>query len=457
MKSAKGILALTLCITLLFGICGCSALKDSYGGYIRGDSDDAVTDAEGDYSGSLDGPVFAPGESEAADSTTGESTKVDGESAPKEDVTVKTPAGLITAGAWNDNENYEAWRALFEQSSDSDDKGKFFGYTGTKSWGFDSYNRLKVTVGLANDADARVAGATVVAKSSDGAVVFEAVTDATGVAYLFTDGEAGSITVSSGEHTATANYTQEASEEISVTLDGSAEKKDIIDIMFVVDVTGSMGDELYFLKNELADVIDKVAQRYSDATINLALLFYRDDGDREKFAYHNFTNVTNQLGLAAIQLSLDKQNANGGGDYPEAVDEALELAVSKQWNTAATTKLIFHVLDAPPHSKTEDMERYKASVEAAASKGIRICPILCSGAEILTEYVVRQAALYTAGTFIFVTDDSGIGNAHHDPQLPNVTIEALNSLLVRIIDGYHSGEFAPPVYYKEDKLINQTQ
>ena len=87
---------------------------------------------------------------------------------------------------------------------------------------------------------------------------------------------------------------------------------------------------------------------------------------------------------------------------------------------------------------------------AAAEKGIRVCPVLCSGADYLTEYVMRQAAIYTGGTFVFVTDDSGIGNSHHDPNLPNVTVEALNSLMVRLINGYHSGEFAEPIDWRQE-------
>jgi hypothetical protein len=92
----------------------------------------------------------------------------------------------------------------------------------------------------------------------------------------------------------------------------------------------------------------------------------------------------------------------------------------------------------------------RAAVTAAAKKGIRICPVLCSGADTLTEYVMRQAAIYTGGTFVFVTDDSGIGGAHHDPQLPNVTVEKLNSLMVRLINGYHSGVFAEPIDWRQD-------
>jgi hypothetical protein len=107
-------------------------------------------------------------------------------------------------------------------------------------------------------------------------------------------------------------------------------------------------------------------------------------------------------------------------------------------------------LDAPPHSGSSYQNTYFSAVETAAEKGIRFCPVLCSGADTLTEYLMRQTAIYTGGTFVFITDDSGIGNAHHDPNLPNVTVEALNSLMVRLINGYHSGSFADPIDWRQD-------
>ena len=458
MKMLKNILAITLCVTLLFGICGCSALKG--GSSFDVDAEGApMPPMIGSSGGSEDfSDSFYPdsypdyGESDITSGTDYGTTE---DVKPSDDEATRRPAGLITAGAWDDNKYYEEWKKLFDQASGENAAGKFVNYAGTNSWDLYSIGRIKVTVGLESDDNARVAGAEVVARDAYGKTIFTAVTDATGVAYLFVGYQSCSLTVTSGDHTATEYYTAELDPSITVKLDGCAEKKNTIDIMFVVDVTGSMGDELYFLKNELADVINKVATGSADASINLALLFYRDDGDAKKFTYCDFTDVTSPEGLAAIQSALDKESADGGGDYPEAVDEALELAVSKQWNSAATTKLIFHVLDAPPHSKAANIARYKGAVEAAAAKGIRICPILCSGAENLTEYLVRQAAIYTGGTFIYVTDDSGIGGTHHDPDLPNVTVELLNSLLVRIIKGYHSGEFAPPVYWKTDKANNQ--
>lgn len=70
---------------------------------------------------------------------------------------------------------------------------------------------------------------------------------------------------------------------------------------------------------------------------------------------------------------------------------------------------------------------------------------------------MREAAIYTGGTFIFITDDSGIGGSHHDPELPNATVELLNSLMVRLANGYHTGVFTEPVYWKDDPGLSTMQ
>lgn len=421
MKSTKRILSIILVIVLTFSLSACAATtKDGYGG-------------EGYYAGTPESA--APGEDSAPE-----------DGAAEEVVTL--PAGMITAGAWNDNDHYAMWQKLFHQASEENsENGKFYSYTvDGNDWGFHSLKRIKVSV---TSSDAVVAGVTVEACDTAGNLLFSAVTDANGNAYLFVTEDAGILRV--GQSAVPFSAQQR---ELTVALPSAPEKRNVIEIMFVVDVTGSMGDELRFLKAELADVIAKIAENDTQTVIKLALLFYRDTDDKVPFDYYDFTDVTTEAGMTAQQAALNKQQPDGGGDYPEAVDAALEMAVGKQWSTGATTKLIFHVLDAPAHTGSSHELRFNSAVLDAAKKGIRICPIICSGAAELTEYTMRQAAIYTGGTFIFVTDDSGIGNEHHDPDIPNATVELLNSMLVRLVKGYHTGAFDPPVYWKDDPALN---
>jgi len=346
-------------------------------------------------------------------------------------------AGQITAAAWDDNEHYAEWIALYRAGTDNEEQGKFFDYN-TNDWAYNTLKRVKVTV-LFGETPVVGAEATYYDPQQN---LFTVRTDVNGVAYLFPQEDEGTITVKSGENETTAQFSAE-SRDLTAQLSGAESKANVIKIMLVVDVTGSMGDELNYLKAELADVVHQVASSDDQTAIDLALLFYRDDGDREKFAYSDFLRVTNEDHLQTQVAFLSRQYATGGGDYEEAVDEALELAVDKDWGEENATRLIFFVLDAPPHSTEANRARCASAIKTAAEKGIRVCPILCSGADILCEYVTRQGALLTGGTFIFVTDDSGIGGAHRDPEL-DATVEYLNALMVRLIKGYHTGDFGEP-------------
>lgn len=430
MKNSMKFLLVILVLALALSVVGCGADSKGPGGYY----------GDGYVGLSPDGALSPDGDTPTEPDVN------------EEDKQSQLPAGMITAGAWNDNENYEMWVNLFMQGDTelNRNNGKFLSYaTGNKSWGFNSLNRVKVNVACEGKA---VAGAEVVATGEDGAVLFKAVSDAQGNAYLFPNAESGSITVTSGEGCATAEFSA-TERELALELEASGNKLNIIELMFVVDVTGSMGDELSFLKAELGDIIEKIAAYDEQTQIKLAFLFYRDNGDSVPFKFCDFVEITDASGLDKALATLKSQSASGGGDYEEAVDEALEMAVNAQWSTGATTKLIFHVLDAPAHSGSKYETRFNSAVVKAAEKGIRISPILCSGAAEITEYTMRQAAIYTGGTFIFVTDDSGIGGEHHDPGLPNATVELLNSMLVRLIKGYHTGVFEEPIYWQDDPAL----
>ncbi len=425
MKILKGLTAFFLLLALSVSLASCSgAMNGTDRGYSYPDAGIADSALES-------GGFPADGEGNGEESS---ETEV-------------IPSGLLTATEWNDNKNYEYYKTLFDRGEEEEDKGKFAEHI-NDTWGFNALNRVSVYV--ENNASP-VAGALAECKNADGSAVFYAKTGSDGVAYLFPDIESGTVTVKCGETVAEAAFTKEE-RDLKVTLEGETEaKRNKIQIMFVIDITGSMGDEHSYLKNELTDVVNRISSADDQTDIELALLFYRDSGDAEKFAYYDFTNVTAESGLSKMISNLSSHNASGGGDYPEAVDEALDLAVKKEWDEDSTTKLIFHLLDAPAHSGDSNKQIYNSAVTTAAAKGIRICPILASGADNLCEYIVRQAALYTGGSFIFITDHSGIGSEHLDPDIPNAVVEKLNDLLVRVILGYHTGSFSEPAPWNSSK------
>jgi len=203
-----------------------------------------------------------------------------------------------------------------------------------------------------------------------------------------------------------------------------------VDIAFVVDATGSMGDEIEYLKFEMEDVIRNTFNSHSDLDLKVASVFYRDIGDEYVTKHVDF-----QSDLLKVLNFVKLQRDGGGGDTPEAVDSAMDVALSKlSWRTDARTRLMFLFLDAPPHDEAKpDMYRLIAK---AAAMGVRIVPVACSGSDKSNEFLLRSMALATNGTYAFLTDHSGIGNKHTEASTDSYNVELLNNLLQRIIQQF---------------------
>jgi hypothetical protein len=86
---------------------------------------------------------------------------------------------------------------------------------------------------------------------------------------------------------------------------------------------------------------------------------------------------------------------------------------------------------------------YFSGIEAARKKGIRIYPVGASGVDDNSEYLMRMAAQQTAARYLFLTDDSGVGNAHAEPHIPCYPVQHLNNLMVRMIDSELTGVRVP--------------
>lgn len=215
-----------------------------------------------------------------------------------------------------------------------------------------------------------------------------------------------------------------------LAIDRSCGVTNEVDIAFVVDATGSMGDEIEFLKLELEEVIRNTMEKHKSLSLRAASVFYRDKGDTYLTKNVDFSDDL----LKALNF-IKLQGAGGGGDTPEAVDEALSTALdSLQWNPGARTRLLFLVLDAPPHNEAK--ERIRQLTLKAAAMGIRIVPVACSGTDKSTEFLLRSMALATNGTYAFLTNHSGVGNSHIEPTTDKYEVELLGNLLQRIIGQY---------------------
>lgn len=234
----------------------------------------------------------------------------------------------------------------------------------------------------------------------------------------------------------------------ALSIDIKCNQSTQVDIAFVVDATGSMGDEIEFLKTELNDVIFQAKQGNPEMNMRFASVFYRDHGDEYLTRQQDFTEV-----LSEAQAFISMQNAAGGGDYPEAVEEAMDVAVnSLTWSPSARARMLFLVLDAPPHNNPHIQKRLQSMARNASAKGIRIVPVVASGINKSAEYLLRNIALASNGTYVFLTDHSGIGAPHMKPSTDTFSVESLNALLVRLVKQY---TYQPDCSQQlKDELIN---
>jgi len=335
-------------------------------------------------------------------------------------------AGVMTAGEWNDIQNWNFWESLLVRDTIKTFPG---------IWGFYTQNRISVTL---KDANNRLIHDAKITASYNGETI-SAKTDNFGKAELLAGLYQPGFSLTSFTLTATL-YGQSydlgsySSQDIEITKTILVNKTiyNTLDVMFVVDATGSMGDEIKYLKTELLDVINRAGSELPGTQIRMGSVFYRDKGDQYVVRPFEFTTNSSEL----INFVND-QSAGGGGDTPEAVDEALRSAIQdRQWSATAVNRLLFLVLDAPPHKKDDVMTRLKTAVTMAQQKGIRIIPVSASGIDWETEFLLRFLQISTNGTYVFITDHSGIGNAHFTPTVGNYQVEYLNNLMVRLIAKY---------------------
>ncbi len=456
MKRRKiAVMGLVLCLVSgIFSACGDAAKKDAVASGESGETN-LYYDAGSD--GSLSGvDTFAGSEGTGGEESAKVSGDMDGsigldavseaeaplsEAEPGGYGQVPPRAGLLTAGEWRDNENWGFFTNLVRT-----------GRVSFRQFGMAPYQRVVVQA-LSDGVPA--AKVKVRLCTASGSAISCAVTDHNGKAYLYYnvygEGEVADHVIFekmdseilmplSGEEISSTEVdnagqgnqpgSMEELSDAQVTAEiGSIDTPlRALDLMFVFDTTGSMGDELLYLQKEFEDIAGRVADQSTRFSVN----FYRDHGD----AYIVHSNPFSDDIKAASAL-INAESADGGGDYEEAVDEALINAVMEhEWREEAS-KILFLILDAPPHDTDEVAANLRMAVEAATAQGIRIIPIAASGVNEKTEAFLRSIAMLTGGTYTFLTDDSGVGNSHLEPTVGSYSVEALNDLIVRLVKEYY--------------------
>jgi len=206
-----------------------------------------------------------------------------------------------------------------------------------------------------------------------------------------------------------------------------------LDVAVVFDTTGSMGDELSYLKDEFAGITETVSALYPNVVQRWSLVLYRDQGDEYVTRSQDFT-----ADLQDFQSFLDEQSYDGGGDFPEAPEAGLAEASALSWSgDDDAAQIMFWVADAPHHN--EKAQALASAISHAQDQNIHIYPVASSGIDALTEFTMRQSAQLTWGRYLFLTDDSGLGSGHKEPTLPCYYVSTLRDAIVRSVQSEMSG------------------
>lgn len=335
--------------------------------------------------------------------------------------------GVITAGEWNDLDNWAYWQSLVNRTN----------YTAMPGhWSIYNNNRFSVKV---MGTDGKPAANVIVDLKKDGISLFRTRTDNLGRAELWADlfqqnstPDISKLSIDVDNASATITNVKSFSSGINEITIAPTTTLNKIEIAMVVDATGSMGDELEYLKTELMDVLTRVTNANPGATLNTGSVFYKDQTDDYVTRVSDFTTD-----ISATVNFIKKQSAGGGGDFPEAVHSALDKALNElQWSSDARTRILFLVLDAPPHHSAVVTSALQSAITKAAQMGVKIIPVTASGIDKETEFLMRFMSISTNGTYVFITDDSGVGNEHLEPTVGQYNVELLNNLMVRLINKY---------------------
>ncbi len=330
----------------------------------------------------------------------------------------------LRAGSVDDNANWDDYLLYRMQA---------------REWGLNVHDlevRARHTFTIQDDEGLPVLGARLEVRSESGELLAETQTGADGVAYFFAPGydtdqeQVYEALVTRGSARASLRFHGDEREH-QIQLDISANPFPVpLDILFLIDSTGSMGDEILQLKENMISVAERISSMAGSPDVRFGMTTYRDRGDLFTSRTFDFTPDVQSFIEALRQVEAD-----GGGDYPESLNEGLHNALYlPEWRVEETVSLLFLVADAPPHLDYPQDYDYAQEMVTASSRGIKIFPLASSGLDDQGEYVFRQLAQYSGGKFIFLTYGAegapGDETSHH---VDDYSVLSLNDLIVRLV------------------------
>src|SRR3989440_1207252 len=184
----------------------------------------------------------------------------------------------------------------------------------------------------------------------------------------------------------------------------TSEAKPRIEVCFVLDTTGSMGGLIEGAKQKIWSIANEMISAKPTPELKLGLIGYRDRGD--EYVVRSF-NLTDDID--AIYGHLREFKADGGGDTPESVNEALDEAIHKiSWSDdKKVLKIIFLVGDAPPHMDYPNSPKYPDLCREAAKKDLIINTIQC-GEMAETKPIWQEIAKLSEGSYVGISQSGNV-------------------------------------------------
>lgn len=178
-----------------------------------------------------------------------------------------------------------------------------------------------------------------------------------------------------------------------------------LEMVFVLDTTGSMTGMIDAAKQKVWSIVNDVLKSPDHPSVRVGLVAYRDHGD----AY--VTRVTPLTSdLDKVYATLMDYRADGGGDTPEDVRQALSDGVHKAgWSPRAPrlAQVLFLVGDAPPHDDyVQEPSTLKTTAQAVGA-GLVVNTIEC-GSAADTRVAWQAISRHGEGQFFAIAEDGGV-------------------------------------------------
>lgn len=203
-----------------------------------------------------------------------------------------------------------------------------------------------------------------------------------------------------------------------------------IDLVFVIDTTGSMSDEIREVKMHIQNIIEELRTGTPTPDVAVGFVIYRDYPDQESaYVFHLYPLSTD---IDTVLANLEQFIAAGGGDEEETVTIGLDVAINEMnWRTSdgngtdgviigydpyqnpiyssssPIKRVMFLIGDAPPRTRDyqgpeppiRPLLDYTQNIKDAQQKNITIYTISCSGMNDNGIRIWQEIANKTGGNY----------------------------------------------------------